>query len=119
MLGIGLANPWQLGGSLRMTRFELPLASAALAAVVVPSTALADSVSLEFQGTWSRNCADPVAAQFVLEQTAVKVIAGGQRYSYAGVEVSHTWYGGAKATGDRVWLLTARSLTSRSTSLSS
>lgn len=91
-----------------MIRFGFPLASAALAAVVVPFTALAGSVPLEFQGTWSRNCADPAAAQFILEQSAVKVVAGGQRYSYAGVEVSHTWYGGAKATGDRIWLLTSK-----------
>lgn len=91
-----------------MIRFGFPLTSAALAAVVVPSTVLAASVPLEFHGTWSQNCADPAAAQFVLEQTAVKVVAGGKRYSYAGVEVSHTWYGGAKATGDRIWLLTSK-----------
>lgn len=91
-----------------MIRFRLPFTSVALAAVVIPFTALADSVPSEFQGIWSRNCADPAAAQFVLEQSAVKVIAGGQRTSYDGMEVSHTWYGGVKATGERVWLLTSK-----------
>jgi hypothetical protein len=82
-------------------------ASAALAAAV-PSVALAGAVPSEFLGSWSPDCADPSAPQLVLEEMLVTVILGDKRHSYPGVEVSHTWYGGAKATGDRVWLLTSK-----------
>jgi hypothetical protein len=96
----------RLGG--RFLLHGVLAASAALAAAAVPSAARAETVPAEYQGAWSLDCADPAAAQVVVGPDAVAVLTGGGRLSYAGLEVSRIWYGGIKATGDRVWLLVSK-----------
>jgi hypothetical protein len=76
--------------------------------MMISSVALADQMPFELLGTWSRNCDDPAAEQIVLESGAVSIVFDGGRHAYAGVDVSHTWIGGTKAAGDRVWLLTSK-----------
>ena len=73
-----------------------------------PATALADQVPPEFLGTWGQRCTDPAAPRIALEPEQITITSSGRRYTYAGVEVSHTWFGGARASGDRVWLPTSK-----------
>ena len=91
-----------------MTRLSGPLCLAFLIGAslvaLLPATAVADQVPLEFRGVWSQRCNDPAAPQITLEPDRVTVIASGQRYTYAGVTASHTWVGGARASGKQVWL---------------
>lgn len=72
------------------------------------SIAHADEVPEEFQGTWSARCDDPEVPQLLLKGTRVSVRSAKGERSFSGVEASHTWYGGAKASGDRVWLLVSK-----------
>lgn len=72
------------------------------------SMAHAGDVPEEFQGTWSARCDDPEVPQLLLKGTRVSVRSPKGESSFSGVEASHTWYGGAKASGDRVWLLVSK-----------
>ena len=93
-------------------RCRLALSSAAIAlcvAAVMPAAPVrAEGVPAALRGTWSLDCADPNAAQLVLEAANVTLVTAGRRHAYAGVEVSYTWVGGARASGDRVWLLISK-----------
>jgi len=93
-------------------RCRLALSSAAIAlcvAAVMPAApARAEGVPAGLRGTWSLDCANPNAAQLMLEAANVTLVTAGRRHAYAGVEVSYTWVGGARASGDRVWLLISK-----------
>lgn len=71
---------------------------------LLTAPALADQVPAEFHGAWSRRCDDPAAPRIELERDRVTIVTSGQRHAYAGIVASHTWVGGAKADGKRVWL---------------
>lgn len=72
------------------------------------SAASADQIPAQVQGTWSTRCTDASAPRVSIGSRAITIFSNGQRHVYSGVEVSHTWYGGAKASGDRVWLPTSK-----------
>ena len=80
----------------------------AVLATLVPSAAWAEDVPASLQGTWSTNCHDPAAVRIVLGAETVSIVVNGQRHDYAGVSVSRTWHGGARATGDRIWFPTSK-----------
>jgi hypothetical protein len=73
-------------------------------AALLFATAVASEVPAEFQGVWSQRCNDPAAPRITLEPDRVTVMVSGQRHIYAGVTASHTWFGGARASGRQVWL---------------
>lgn len=75
---------------------------------IMPLAALAQEIPSELLGAWSEDCANPAAAQIILQPNAVAIISDGQQHVYTGVDVSHSWIGGARATGDRIWILTSR-----------
>jgi hypothetical protein len=88
----------RLGGALSLVSLIGALAA------LHPATAMADQVPVEFQGVWGQRCNDPASPQIRLEPDRVTVIMSGQRFTYAGVTASHTWFGGARASGKQVWL---------------
>ena len=81
---------------------------AAIAWAIFPSVALAERVPEQIQGVWSEDCNSPGAATVTIDPAVVTIVVEEQRHVYEGVEVSRTWYGGAKATGDTIWLPTSR-----------
>jgi hypothetical protein len=76
--------------------------------IATPSIAWADPVPAVFLGTWSPDCANKQAARIILEPATVTIVLNGKNRAYTGIEVSRTWMGGAKATGDKAWLLTSK-----------
>ncbi|WP_099865384.1 hypothetical protein [Pararhizobium haloflavum] len=88
----------RLIGSLALL-FSLAMSGAAANAAEIPA---------EFLGQWSTDCRDEAAPRVFLERQAVRLTVDGHAHAFQGVEVSHTWYGGAKASGNRAWLLVSR-----------
>lgn len=79
--------------------------SVAAATFLSVSAALADDVPDELVGRWSPDCARPTAARFIIEPANIIFVSGTQPRSYPRILVSHTYYGGAKASSGNVWLL--------------
>lgn len=69
---------------------------------------LAEELPSRLVGAWSQNCTNPAAAQIILQPGGAAIIAEGQRQIYGGIEISHSWMGGARATGDQVWVLASK-----------
>lgn len=79
-----------------------------IACVSFPSIARAELVPEEIRGIWSQDCEDPSSAKVTIEPPVVTIVVEKQRDVYEGVEVSRTWYGGVKASGDTIWLPTSK-----------
>lgn len=89
---------------IRSQQFLLCILSIALS-VAFPSAGLAEPVPANLQGSWSRNCKDLGTNSVNIDSAAVTVVVKGKRHVYKGIDISRTWFGGAKATGDTIWLL--------------
>lgn len=79
-------------------------ALAILAACLPPAIAQAQ-VPRHLLGTWSAQCSDARAPRLVIAPGSVTLKDSGRDIVYRGVDVSYTYYGGAKATGEKLWLL--------------
>ena len=87
---------------------SLALAVCVMVGGMTTWAALAQPVPSGLVGAWSEDCSNPAAAQIILQPNAAAIVAAGQQHIYAGLEISHSWLGGAKAEGDRIWILTSR-----------
>lgn len=75
---------------------------------VPPSLSLAAELPPEALGTWARNCADAKSPRVSISDNAVTITSGSKRLRYIGVDVSYTFYGGSKATGENAWVLVSK-----------
>jgi hypothetical protein len=90
-----------------MSRQDLAvLITSCLVTLASSVPAMADTPR-QFLGTWSTRCDDPDAPRMevAVQKVAIKT---DRQYSYAGIDVSYTWIGGAKATGNNPWLLVSK-----------
>ena len=76
--------------------------------VSASSLALADEVPEEFLGTWSTLCGDTNTPRIDMAANSIAITVGGTTHRYNGINASRTWYGGAKADGNRIWLPTSK-----------
>jgi hypothetical protein len=79
----------------------LILAGLAIFTLSSGASAQADTPPANLQGTWSARCGD--ARSPALKIAADRLEASGT--TFRGVDVSHTYIGGSKASGGRTWLL--------------
>ena len=92
--------------SRRRQWFAAALLPAAM--LSLPGVALAVDLPGEALGTWARKCSDAGSPRIVIGNTRVSVSLNGKVLNYTGVDISYTWYGGIKATGDKVWVLVSK-----------
>lgn len=85
-------------------------ASLVLPAIMMsfPNAGLAMDLPSQALGTWSRKCADAASPRIAIGNTRVSVSVNGKTLTYAGVDISYTWYGGTKATEDKAWVLVSK-----------
>lgn len=95
-----------------MQRCETALARLALiGGLAFTQAAFADSATpfpSELLGTWSQDCGDLSAAKMIVQPEMITVLRQDDQLLYRGVEISRTWFGGVRASGDRVWILTSK-----------
>jgi hypothetical protein len=99
----------------RSTYFEgvsgkLLLLAALLPAALMALPVAAQTVELPAQalGTWARKCTDGKSPRIVIGPSRVSVTTNGKSHHYTGVDISYTWYGGVRATGDKAWVLVSK-----------
>lgn len=87
------------------SRDRLFVASVLAAAVgLMPFIALAETAPSSATGTWRADCSN-ASTQIVIEPRRVTIASRGKEHAFSGIEVSRTWVGGARASGNKVWLL--------------
>ncbi len=84
------------------------ISAALLLAASVPASALTLDEYPEYRGTWSLNCKNPSADKVQVEVEKVTITHAGAPHEYWGVELSHTWSGGAHADGKKAWILISK-----------
>jgi hypothetical protein len=84
------------------------ISAALLLAASVPASALTLDEYPEYRGTWSLNCKNPSADKVQVEVEKVTITHAGAPHEYRGVELSHTWSGGAHADGKNAWILISK-----------
>jgi hypothetical protein len=79
-----------------------------LLAASLPASALILDEYPEYRGTWSLNCKNPSADKVQVEVKKVTITHAGTPHEYRGVELSHTFGGGAKADGKNAWIMISK-----------
>jgi hypothetical protein len=84
------------------------ISAALLLAASVPASALTLDEYPEYRGTWSLNCKNPLADKVQVEVEKVTITHAGTPHEYRGVELSHTFVGGAHADGKNAWIMISK-----------
>ena len=84
------------------------ISAAILLAASLPAAALTLDDYPEYRGTWSLNCKNPSADKVQVDIDKVIITHTGTPHEYRGVELSHTFVGGARADGKNAWIMISK-----------
>jgi hypothetical protein len=79
-----------------------------LVAALSSGPVLAEAIPADFRGIWAPACSDPSAPRLTVGADSLNLSLGGRSHGFAGVEISRSWIGGARASGEGIWFLASR-----------